>query len=405
MSSFDTVIVGAGAAGIAAARRLVAAGQRVLVLEARNRAGGRAVTDQSLGVPADLGAAWLHFAGENPWTRLADEAGFNVLRREPGWGAAAYIGARAPTAAERSAGQASYLRYHELIEATANAGHDVPLSDILPQDDFRARFDATMTWAVGAESRRVSTLDLARYADSIHNWAVREGLGAVVAAGAAGLPIRFGSEVTAINWSGPLLRIDCSSDRLEARAVIVTLPTSVLAREALRFTPALPADYTDAFHNVPLGVVNKVFFRLGAGQFTDGLSRYFIGSDLTPRTCSYQVYPAGQPLLCAYFGGDLSWELEQRGELAQFARDELREIFGADFVSELGASIATAWGTDPHSRGSYSAALPGKAHCREILAHPVTPQLLFAGEACSTQYYGTLHGAWLAGVAAAEQLL
>ncbi|MEO8313521.1 MAG: NAD(P)/FAD-dependent oxidoreductase [Pseudomonadota bacterium] len=405
MSIFDTVIVGAGAAGVAAARRLVAAGQQVLVLEARGRAGGRAVTDHSLGFPADLGAAWLHFAEQNAWTRIAEEAGFEVLRREPGWGGAAHIGAHAPTAAERAVAAANYLHYHELIEAAATAGHDVPLSDILPDDDYRPRFDATMTWAVGAESRKVSTLDLARYADSDHNWAVRESLGAVVAAGAAGLPIRFDSEVTAINWSGPLLRIDCSSGRIEARAAIITLPTTVLAQGALQFTPSLPDAYVDAFHAVPLGVVNKVFFRLGAGQFPDGVSRHFIGSNRTSRTCSYLVYPAEQPLLCAFFGGDLSWELEQRGELMQFAREELRGIFGAGFVNELGASVATAWGADPLARGSYSAALPGKAHCREILGRPVIPRLLFAGEACSLHHYGTLHGAWLSGVAAAQQLL
>jgi monoamine oxidase len=405
VSIFDTVIVGAGAAGIAAARRLVAAGQRVLVLEARNRVGGRAVTDQSLGVPADLGAAWLHFAEENAWTRQADEAGFHVLRREPGWGAAAGIGARTPSTAEREAAQAGYLHYYELIEAAASAGRDVALSDILPDDDYRPRFNATMTWAVGAESRQVSTLDLARYAESDHNWAVREGLGSVVATAAAGLPVRLGCPVTAVDWSGPAIRIDCSDGCVEARAVIVTLPTSVLAQGALRFTPSLPDHYADAFNGLPLGVVNKVFFRLGAGQFPASVSHYFIGSNRTSRTCSFQVYPAEQPLLCAYFGGDLSWELEQRGELERFARDELRRAFGADFVNGLGATVTTGWGEDTYARGSYSAALPGKAHCRESLGRPVTPQLLFAGEACSLHHYGTLHGAWLSGVAAAERLL
>jgi monoamine oxidase len=405
MNAFDTVIIGAGAAGIAAARRLVAAGQQVMVLEARNRVGGRAVADRSLGAPMDLGAAWLHFAEENVWTRLADELGFTVLRREPGWGAAAGIGGRDPSNAERAAAEAGYARYCSLIEAAAAAGHDVPLSDVLPEDDYRARFDATMTWAVGAETRQISTLDLARYADSPHNWAVRESLGAVVAAGAANLPIRLGAEVTAIDWSGSIIRIDCSSGRVEARAVVITLPTSVLARGALRFTPQLPVTLVDAFHSVPLGVVNKVFFRLAAGQFPDSISRYFIGTDRSSRTCSYQVYPAEQPLLCAYFGGELSWELEQRGELVQFAREELRGIFGSRFVSELGASVATAWGSDPHANGSYSAARPGKAACRKILGMPVHPRLLLAGEACSIHHYGTVHGAWLSGVAAAERLL
>ena len=79
MAGFDTVIVGAGAAGIAAARQLLAAGRRVLVLEARHRVGGRAVTDQRLGAPADLGAAWLHFADENAWTGIAEREGFTIL--------------------------------------------------------------------------------------------------------------------------------------------------------------------------------------------------------------------------------------------------------------------------------------------------------------------------------------
>jgi monoamine oxidase len=405
MSSFDTVIVGAGAAGIAAARRLVAAGQKVVVLEARERVGGRAVTDHSLGAPLDLGAAWLHFAEANAWTDIADQAGFTVIRREPGWGAGADIGTHTPTAAERQAAEASYEHYHALIEAAASAGRDVAVSDVLPHDAYRVRFDAVMTWAVSVESSQVSTLDLARYAESEHNWAVREGLGAVVAAGAAGLPIQLGTVVTGIDWSGPRIHVDTNAGRIEATAVIVTVPTPVLAADAIAFTPALPAAHMDAFHSLPLGVVNKVFFRLGPGQFPDGISRHFLGSISTSRTCSYLLFPADQPLLCAFFGGDLSQDLERRGELKAFAQEELRGIFGAQFVRALGPGLATGWGADPYARGSYSAALPGKAHCRGILATPVSPQLQFAGEACSEQFYGTLHGAWLSGVAAAERLL
>lgn len=405
MSVFDVVIVGAGAAGIAAARRLHAAGRRVMVLESRPRVGGRVVVDHTLGVPADLGAAWLHFADTNPWTALAEAQGFTVLRTDPGWGGAAPVGWRAPTEATRQAVGKSYARNYALIDAAAAAGRDVAVSEVLPQDEFRARFDAVMTWAVGAESREISTLDLGRYAESGHDWAVREGLGTVVAAVARGLPITTSARVTDLDWSGPRVRIASTAGTLEATSVIVTLPTSLLARDAIRFTPALPQAYRTAFAGVPLGVCNKVFFPLRSEAFAATLPKHFLGSVETSRTCSWLRNTADQPLLLAYFGGDLSRELEQRGELAAFATDELRRLFGAEALTQVGAPIASAWGTDADSLGSYSVALPGHAHCREQLGMPVSPALQFAGEACSLHHYGTIYGAWNAGTIAAERLL
>ncbi|MFO1503910.1 MAG: NAD(P)/FAD-dependent oxidoreductase [Steroidobacteraceae bacterium] len=405
MARFDTVIIGAGAAGIAAARRLVGAGRRILLLEARQRVGGRAVVDQSLGVPADLGAAWLHFAEANAWTGLAETLGFHILRRDPGWGPGAHIGARAPSEPEHDAVIAGYDRYRQAVEAAAEAGQDVPLSDVLPEDDFRPRFDAVMNWAVGAETQQVSTLDLTRSAESRHDWAVREGLGAVVAAAAHALPVQLGTMVTAIDWSGNVVRVDSSAGRIEANSVIVTVPTSVLARGAINFHPLLPPRYEEAFANLPLGVANKVYFRIERGLFPDDRSRQFLGTASTSRTCHWMVNVADQPLLMAYFGGSLAQELERRGALVQFAREELVRLFGSDMMRELGASLSTAWGGDLYSLGSYSVARPGFAHSREDLATPVSPQLQFAGEACSVNFYGTLHGAWASGIEAAERLL
>src|SRR5262245_7199701 len=119
MGVLDAVIVGAGAAGIAAARWLTAAGRRVMVLEARDRIGGRTAVDHSLGVPVDMGAAFLHFADQNPWTVLAEQQGFTVIRREPGWGAAAGVGAHLPSEAEKAAVAEGYERYHGIVAAAA----------------------------------------------------------------------------------------------------------------------------------------------------------------------------------------------------------------------------------------------------------------------------------------------
>jgi monoamine oxidase len=405
LSHFDVVVVGAGGAGIAATRRLVKAGRSVRLLEARLRAGGRACTDSSLGSPADMGAGWLHFAKENAWTTVAEQQGRTVIRREPNWGPGSYIGARAPDELERRGAAASYARYEKLVDEATATGLDVSLASILPRDDFRTRYDAIMTWAVGVETAQVSSLDLARYADSTNNWVVAEGLGSVVARAAEDLPLTLGCTVRVIDWSGDAVLLKTSLGDLSADTVIVAIPTAVLAAGGIRFDPPLPREYREAIESLPLGVANKVFFDVPEGLLPFADTTNMIGHGNTSRTASYIVRPSGLPLIAAYFGGDLARELEMNGGLAEFAREEMRAMFGAELVAAIRGCVASSWAKDPLSLGSYSAALPGHARCREVLGEPVSPQLAFAGEACSVSHYGTLHGAWMSAYKATDRLV
>lgn len=404
MSTADVAVVGAGAAGIAAARRLIAAGRRVIVLEARGRSGGRAHTLHWRGHAIDAGAAWLHFARENPFTGLADAQGFEVIRRNPNWGAAAWIGAHVPSPAECAAAAADWQRFESAIEAAVAQGRDVAVAEVVPTDHYRTRFDAVMTWLMGTETRHVSTLDLQRYADSPDNWAVRQGLGAVVSAAADGLPVRHGVTVTGVRHDGGAVRLATDQGTVEAGAAIVTVPTSVLAAGAIRFDPPLPPALQQANSDLPLGLANKVFFEIDPALLPADTVQ-IIGTDRSARTGNYMLRPAGAPLVAAYFGGELARELEAGGALEAFAREELKGIFGSAFSAALGAAIATGWAADPLAQGSYSAARPGCAAAREALAEPAGPRLLLAGEAASISHYGTLHGAWRSGEAAAERLL
>jgi monoamine oxidase len=405
MTATDIVVIGAGAAGIAAARWLRGQGQRPLVLEARSRVGGRAWTDTTqFGFPVDFGAAWLHSADVNPWTNVAREYGFRLIERLPLW--LRRIGATEASPEYTAAWRAAYQRNDELIEQAAAAGRDVPVADVVPVDKHRPMFDAVMTWAVGADSDRISTVDYSRYENSDMNWAVREGVGALVARAARELDVRLNAPVTRIDWSGRNIAIDTAQGTVEARAAIITIPPTVLADEsAVRFVPALPLDVANAVAAMQLGVANRVFLAMEPGALPFEGSTHFIGTDQTSHTASYQTRPSGQEVMVAYFGGRLASQLERAEQLEAFARDELARIFGAGFIARIRHTACSGWVRDPYSRGSYSVALPGAAHLRERLGAVVGERLFFAGEACSLESFGTIHGAWHSGVRAAQAAL
>jgi len=404
MTTHSIIIIGAGAAGIAAGRWLQAQGHRPLILEARNRVGGRAWTDTaSLGVPVDMGCSWLHSADHNPWMPYARENGFDVIERSPLW--QRRIGRDEASPEYLAAWHGAFARNEGLIAAAARAGQDIPVAEIVPQDQFRPSFDAVMTWLMGVECDHVSSVDYDRYQDSEVNWSVGKGLGAVVAHAAQSLDIRLNTAVRTIDSRGASVVLGTDAGELNAAAVIVTVPTAVIAAESIRFLPELPVQFAEAFAGIPLGAVNKVFFEMAPAAIPFEGTVHFLGTDRSSRTGSYAVRPAGQLALLAFFGGDLSAELEQRGELEIFARDELSGIFGSDFLQGMGRTVSSSWGLDPWSRGSYSAALPGKALSREQLNQTLNGRIFFAGEACSTDYFGTIHGAWYSAVAAAQRAL
>jgi monoamine oxidase len=237
------------------------------------------------------------------------------------------------------------------------------------------------------------------------NWRVVEGYGTVIAAHGCGLPVMLGCPVQLIDRREKRLRIETPNGAITAKAVIVTVPTSVLAEESIAFSPALP-EKTEAALGLPLGLADKLFLSLSDAEEFDEESRLFGHTDQS-KTGVYHFRPFGRPQIEAYFGGRLAAELEAGGDGAfvDYAVSELVGLLGSDFARRVRPLKLHRWGIDPFSRGSYSYALPGKAGCRAALAAPVDDRLFFAGEACSGSDYSTAHGAYLTGVTAAEQVI
>jgi len=405
MQSCDVIVVGAGAAGVAAARRLADASVAVQVLEARDRLGGRAATVATpLGAAVDIGCEWLHSAERNPWVGIARSLGFAIDETLPDWGqrVAWHKGESAQNdwIAAREA-------FDERCEAAAAGDVDLPESALLdPEGRWNGLLRAISTWANGTELERVSVKDHARYENSYLNWRVLDGYGTLISTYGAKLPVRFGTKVERIDHGGKSITVSTAEGDLTARAVIVTIPTNLLAAEAIRFRPALP-DKLAAAAGLPLGVADKLFLAIEGPVEDLPRDRHLIGHTDRTATGGYQIRPHGWPMIEGYFGGMLATGLEREGldGMMAFALDELAGLFGADLRRRLRPIAHSAWVLDPLANGSYSCALPGHADDRAVLAAPVDDRLFFAGEACSIEFFGTAHGAYLSGVAAAERAL
>jgi monoamine oxidase len=405
MTDPEVIVIGAGAAGLGAARRLAAAGIAVRVVEARNRLGGRAWTARDpSGLPIELGCAWLHSADENELCAVAVQAGLTIDKTRPPWRSQMNdVGFPLADQADfRAALGRLFAKLDEAGEVEPDQSGDRMLD---PGNRWNPLLNATSTYMNGVELNQLSVRDFWRYRDTGVNWRIAEGYGSLMAVMAAGLDVTFDCPANVIDHSGPLICIETPRGDLRARTVIVTTPTDVLCAGGLTFRPALP-DKIEAAAVLPLGLADKLYLGLdNAEEFPKESHLY--GAFDSVRTASYHVRPFGRPLIEVYFGGQFARELEAEGEAAftSFAVGQLASLLGGGIRKRLHAIAATAWARDPYARGSYSHALPGHADARVTLAAPVDGRVFFAGEACTVHDFSTAHGAYRSGLAAAAGVL
>jgi monoamine oxidase len=402
MPDFEVVVIGAGAAGVAAARVLADNQVSVRVIEARARIGGRAWTKQLEGMPFDLGCGWLHSAEENEWSEVAPRLGLTVDRTPPPWNKLAHEAGYSQ--ADQAEFGAAWDRLSQRLDEAALSPVDRAASEFLePGCRWNGLLNALCSFINGVELDLLSVHDLGRYRDTGVNWRVAEGYGTLVEALAAGLDVTLDCPAGVIDHRAKRLRIETAKGDIHADAVIITVPTNLIASEALRFTPSL-VEKVEAADALPLGIADKVFLAVDAAANLPESTRLVGALDRT-ETASYHLRPFGRPVIEGYFGGRFARALEKDGGFARFAIDQIAAQLGNDIRKHLRPLAMTEWGRDPFARGSYSAARLGKADSRAILAAPVDGRLFFAGEACSRHDFSTAHGAYRTGVEAARAVI
>ncbi|MBX7099514.1 MAG: FAD-dependent oxidoreductase [Myxococcaceae bacterium] len=420
----DVVVVGAGWAGLSAARALLDAGVRTQVLEARSEVGGRIRTDTtSLSIPFDHGAAWIHSWRDdqgrpvNPLTAKAIAAGIPLS--ETTLTSTLYVGDRKATPEELAAFNATLEKYDELISTAAEQGLDVPVASLLPKDalPFAAEAKADLgELDMGQSLEVLSSKDTGLQNMTGHDALPATGQLAVLQATVGDVPVRTDTPVKKVKATqGGFEVTTASGEVIRARRVLLTVSTGILASGKIEFDPPLPKWKTDAIRALPMALLDKV-----AIEFDENVFRFADGTEQTindwvvakggpgERPEAFLMRPGGANIAVGFAGGNDALKLERKSdaELVAHYLEKLERVFGPDLDRHVKGSVVTRWAQDEWTLGSYSYAKPGMAAMREKLRQPIDDRLYFAGEATApAENAQMIHGAHQSGLSAASALI
>jgi monoamine oxidase len=421
--SKKVIVVGAGIAGIAAARRLQTAGFEVMVLEARDRIGGRIWTDTSLGFPLDLGASWIHGVTNNPIFKIArdntietsitDYDNSAVFEKNIGW-----LDDETVTAMEDLLG--------EVVEGT---------------DTLREELESDLSLREGL-NRVIQTLDLSpkelmrleaalntnlehEYATSLSqlslfyfdNAEAFDGNDVLFPGGynqistflSTGLDIRLGHIVHEIRYDISGVHVVTNQGTFEADYTVVTLPLGVLKVGSVKFAPALPREKLNAIAALEMGVLNKTYLHFPTTFWQEDIELFNYISNETGQWAEWLNlhYYTNKAVLLGFNAADFGREIESYGdaEIIEHAMTALRTMHGTNIPNPRNY-LVSRWASDPFALGSYSFLPVGSSpDMLDALASSVDDKLFFAGEATSRDYQATVHGAYLSGLRAAEEIM
>ena len=403
----DVVVIGAGAAGIGAGQALKAQGRSFVILEAADRVGGRAFTDRvSLPDPWDQGCHWFHCADVNPLVPWGERLGADFEREDRMDSGVMWIKGGWLDDDTMTRGDTVFSQSFADVYSASRRGDDCALSDILPATGpWSAYIRYVARLMSSGDPADVSVSGYADYADTEVNYVVRSGLGDLIERMAAGLPIRLNTAVTAVEQRPGGVRVVTEAGVIEAKTVIVTVSTNVLAAGAIRLDAPDARPVMDRIADVPCGAYEKIAIALRRPPIDVGETQFCWIEPYEGQPLSFEFAPTRTPILIAHVGGSDARTLvaEGRQAMIDLAVERLVDAFGSAVRADVTHAEVTGWLKNPLIRGAYSHAKPGLAGRRREMIAAETGDVLFAGEAFSLKWEATAHGAWQSGQDAAKR--
>jgi monoamine oxidase len=420
------IVVGAGIAGLAAASRLQSFGYSVVVLEGRDRMGGRIHTDRGWGVPVELGATWVHGMDGNPVMDLVQQWDLEtvITDYENLW-LHDTQGVVLEDDDQVELEEQFWEALDEVEELVEQMGEENE-TDI----SLQTALDIVLSkWELSTQDRReldyaIASLIEHEYAAdsadlSAYYWDEGEefdgedclfpqGYDQLVTAVAKELDIRLEHCVQTVEYKKTGVRVQCQDATFEADYAIVTVPLGVLKAGAIAFSPALPDDKQKAIHRLGMGGLNKVVLRFPKVFWEKSAEVIgYIPKKKGEWVEFFNLHPIiGKPILVGFNAGSYAQTLEGWSDekIVAAAMQTLRTLYGVKVPDPTHYAI-TRWGADPFAQGAYSfLATHATDEDYDILAEPVGDRLFFAGEATSRQYAATVHGALLSGWREADRV-
>jgi monoamine oxidase len=410
--SKSVLVVGAGMAGLSAARSLADAGWPVRVIEARDRIGGRVYTNRDWGVPLEMGASWIHGTTDNPLTELAQRVQAQLLPTAYGSGKVVVDAQLQLDYDPKPWRKLVYQARDEVDGGSLGAAVNAAATRQALSAPDRAQLafylitEIENEYAANADQLSATTFDKGDYTGGDQD-IVASGYDALPRLLGNGLQIVLNTPVTAITQRDNSVIVQAGDRSFQGPAAIVTVPLGVLKAGAITFDPPLPDGHSRAVNALGFGVLSKSYFRFSQRSWNAENRFYeFLGTDPGMWTQWFTLPSSLGPIVLAFNAGDRGRSAESSSptDLMTSALPIARQLFGDD-ISPVDVKTSS-WAADPYARGSYSFHAPGSGlDDRRRLQEPISDRLYLAGEAVGVNNPATVHGAVFSGRSAAGQLI